>query len=80
MLTDHCLAGLKSIRQDRGISPPDLARAIGVTTNSYYRYERGDARIQFDKVCLLADMLGCSLDDLRHAPEAPAIVQWDVVE
>lgn len=82
MSVNHCLSGLKSVRIAKGIAPVDLAQSIGVNLNSYYRYERGAARIQFDKVCRLADMLGCTTDDLRNEPDAPAPAeqQWGVVE
>lgn len=82
MPSEHCLSGLKSMRLSKSVAPLDLARTIGVNLNSYYRYERGAARIQFDRVCRLADMLGCTTDDLRWdrtVPE-PKPAQWGVVE
>jgi hypothetical protein len=53
MSIDHCLAGLKPIRHYRGLSLADAASLIGVEATSYARFE------------VLADALGCSLDDLR---------------
>jgi transcriptional regulator with XRE-family HTH domain len=62
----HCLEGLKPARLKAQIEPDALADSIGVNVRSYYRYERGTRLITFDKACLLADTLGCSLDDLRR--------------
>jgi transcriptional regulator with XRE-family HTH domain len=71
MAIQHCLEGLKPIRQFRRIERKDLAQTIGVTVTSYDRYESGDRRIQFDKVCVLADFLYCTTEDLRrfYTPE-----------
>jgi transcriptional regulator with XRE-family HTH domain len=63
ILKTHCLAGLRSIREQRGIEASELAAAIGVNLSSYYRFERGERRIYFDKAVLLARQLDCSLHD-----------------
>jgi transcriptional regulator with XRE-family HTH domain len=67
----HILSSLRTRRMASGVNPIFLARAIGVELNTYYRYENGTRRIHFDKACVLADKLGCSLDDLRGGNELP---------
>lgn len=74
MSSSHCLAGLKAARIRSGIAVDVLADRLGVSATSYYRFEAGTRRIYFDRVCALADALGCSIDDLRHAPEDGTVV------
>lgn len=78
-LPQHALAGLKPRRIARNLSREDMAGAIGVTATSYDRFENGTRRLYFDKACVLADTLGCSLDDLRCDPNAVAEAQPDIV-
>jgi transcriptional regulator with XRE-family HTH domain len=66
MPIDHYLVGLKPIRRYRGLSLAEAGDLIGVTSTSYARFEAGTRRIYFDKACVLADALGCSIADLRH--------------
>lgn len=72
MSHSHCLAGLRAARTASNISAEDIAARLGVTPNTYHRYEAGTRRIYFDKACVAADMLGVSLDELRHVPAAPS--------
>lgn len=72
MAHPHCLAGLRAFRIARNIPPKDIAKRIGVDLHTYYRYESGARRIQFDRVCVIADMLGCTVDELRYDPDLPA--------
>lgn len=71
-MLDCSASGLKDARLKAGIDPQVLADRIGVNLRSYYRFENGTRRLYFDKACALADALGCSLDELRSAPEVAA--------
>lgn len=64
----HPLAGLKTRREMEHMRASDLARRIGVTTASYYRFERGERRIYLDKARAIASTLGCTVDALAHEP------------
>lgn len=70
-LQDHCLAGLKAIRERENIPAKDLAKAIGTNLASYYRFERGDRRIHFDRAVRLSKILNCSLYDFLTDPTIP---------
>jgi transcriptional regulator with XRE-family HTH domain len=74
MSNDHCLSGLYHVREMLGVRPQELAKAIGVNLNSYYRYENGTRRIQLDKAYLLADRLGVSLTALRRPPTTDQVL------
>lgn len=68
MPVPHPLEGLKPARLRANLSASLCADRIGVTVQSYYRFEKGERRLYFDKACILADMIGVSLDELRKAP------------
>lgn len=72
-MRNHCLFGLQAMRERRDIAVQTLADALGCTRNSYYRYENGERRITFDRVCLIADILDCTTDELR-GPRLPDTV------
>jgi transcriptional regulator with XRE-family HTH domain len=79
-MVDHQLRGLRTARERAEITAPDAAAAIGVTPRSYYRLETGVRRMYFDKACRLADLFGCSLDDLRRDPDAADGARGTVVD
>ena len=58
MSFDHHLRGLKSRRLNSGVLASELAVSIGVTLNSYYRFETGARRIFLDRAAVLARMIG----------------------
>lgn len=72
MSQPHCLAGLRSARRKARIEAQEVADRLGVTVNTYHRYEAGSRRMYFDQACVTADMLEVSLDELRVAPAAEA--------
>ncbi len=55
---------LQSRRRSLGISQDDLAKRLGVTTNTIARWERGELRIQHPEMLRLA--LESIEDDLRE--------------
>lgn len=67
-LRDHPLAGVRTRRTLKGISAPTIAQRIGITTDYYYKYERGERRIYLDKALAIARTLECSVEDLGSEP------------
>jgi transcriptional regulator with XRE-family HTH domain len=70
-MVNHHLEGLKAARIAANISAETIAERIGVDVGTYYRYENGTRRIQLDRAWVIADLLGTTLDALRHAPGDP---------
>lgn len=65
---DNWPSGLRFRRLAAGKSAEDCAQLIGVTVNTYYRFEKGTRRLYYDKACLLADFLECSVEKFRIGP------------
>ena len=84
MTTPHCLAGIKAARIRTSTPVERLAAAIGISVTSYYRYENGSRRIYLDRACVLADLMGISLDELRRPSTDGTVVteralaDWEV--
>ena len=58
-------AGLKEVRQESGYkTAKDLADALGVAGSTVTRYEKEPDSIPMKAAIRIADMLGCSLDDV----------------
>ncbi len=55
---------LKQSREERGMSPYELARALGINHQNVYRWERGQALPSIEMCIKLADFYGVSLDEL----------------
>jgi transcriptional regulator with XRE-family HTH domain len=47
---------MEELRNDYGYKAEVLASKLGVAKQTYYEYERGDKKISFDKLCILADL------------------------
>ena len=59
------VTGLKEIRQEAGYkTAKDLADALGVAGSTITRYEKEPESIPMKAAIRIADMLGCSLDDV----------------
>ncbi len=68
----HCLINLKAIRLTAGVKPAELAKRLGITPATYYRYENGSRRIYFDQAVTLATTLGCKVEDFtKLVPDLP---------
>jgi transcriptional regulator with XRE-family HTH domain len=65
---DHILSGLKPRRTLLDIKAVDIADRLGITLESYYRIERGQRRIYFDKAVTISRFTGISLEDLTREP------------
>ena len=61
---------LFELRRDRGLSQEDLASQIGVSRQAVSKWETGEAMPDLNKLLLLADALGVSLDRLCGKAES----------
>lgn len=55
---------LKQCREERGLNPNELARALGVNHQNIYRWESGKFLPGIEMCIKLADYYGISLDEL----------------
>lgn len=63
---------INEIAASKGISIYRLARMVGMTDRSLYKYERvGLDKAQFGCMVRIADALGCSLEDLYRRESDP---------
>lgn len=63
---------LRERREAAGLSKAEVARAMQVDNAAVLRWETGEAMPRAEKLPRLADLFGCSIDDLygREPPEA----------
>ena len=62
------LAGLKSRRVNAELSMRGLALLVGVTSGAVAAWETGRSMPSADKLPVLAEVLGCSMEELFAAP------------
>lgn len=62
---------LKEIRERKKMSAYEIARKLGVTAVSYYRYEKGEQTISAEMLAKLADILGVSTDYILGRTNEP---------
>lgn len=55
---------IRELRNEKNEKQIETAEAIGLTVRQYQRYEAGEQKPGFDKLCALADHFGVSLDYL----------------
>lgn len=55
---------LKKIRNLRGLSQDEMAKALGIKTSRYGTWERGERAMSFSQAIACSEILGCSLDEL----------------
>lgn len=55
---------LRMLRKDKGYTQEQLAKAINATKRQVGAWERGENDIPMDSAVLIADLLGCSIDDI----------------
>lgn len=60
---------LRELREERGLSPKEAAKAAGVTEKTYRRYEEGIGRIRIPCMVNLAEFYQCSIDYLLGRTE-----------
>lgn len=66
--------GLKDLRRKKGLTQADLAVKLGVTQSLVAMWERGAVMPSAAKLPEIANMLGCTIDQLygRGGPERPS--------
>jgi transcriptional regulator with XRE-family HTH domain len=67
-LPDHPLAGVRDRRELLGLSAAQCGSVVGVTANSFGRYERGERPLYLVKGLILAKFLGCTVEQLSTGP------------
>src|SRR5262245_56748691 len=55
---------IRELREARGMTGEQLARAIGTTSATIYKLERGDRRLTADWMEKIAAVLRCTIADL----------------
>ena len=70
---------IKGIRIKRGLSQPDVATALGLSTVVYSRYENGSRQTPIDVLIQIADLFGVTLDYLldRKSSEDTTISDFE---
>lgn len=69
-------ANLRRLRKARGENAERVAKGIGTSLSSYWKYERGEREPNIDKIQIIAKYFGVSADELLfsnpqcHAPMA----------
>ena len=62
---------IKEIREARGMTRKQIADAVGVSEVAVYYWENGRQKPSADKLPKLAELLGCTIDELYRASGAP---------
>lgn len=62
---------LQELRKDRGISQRALAERLGISQQTYSRYERGQRRLSLQAAIALARFYGVSVDYLAGITDDP---------
>lgn len=61
----------KSIREERGYSEQDIANVLGVTANTYRKYENQPNIMRINKLYILSRFYDVSIDYLMGRSENP---------
>jgi transcriptional regulator with XRE-family HTH domain len=68
---------LKAIRKARGMTQDDLAKASGISPSSIKQWELDNTEPNARGLCILADVLDCSIDYLVGRSEVFKIEQTE---
>lgn len=55
---------LKEIREEKGITQEAIARYLGITRQTYAKYEQEPQKLTINQAIVLCDILGCGFDSL----------------
>ena len=55
---------LRQMRKAKGYSQQQIADLVGVHRTTYTRYESGAVEPPLDTLCRMADLMGCTTDEL----------------
>ena len=76
---------LRDLKEDADLTQKQVADLIGVSTNHYGKYERGETDLPMEKAIILANFYNCSLDYLagrtmhRHGRANPDLTQEELL-
>ncbi len=59
---------IKQLREERGLSPVELAAALGVSLATVYNWEAGKFEPRASQLRALANLFGVSMDAIDFAP------------
>lgn len=62
-LDQHLAVRLIALRKERGVTQPDLAKAIGVSFQQVQKYENAQNRIAASRLIRIARALDCKITD-----------------
>ena len=62
---------LKDLREDHDLTQKQIADIIGTSQSYYAQYENGHRQITVDRLIILADLYGVSLDYLAGRTDQP---------
>lgn len=63
------MSKLADVRKDKGVTAVAVARLLGVSRTTYYRYERDPDRMKVGQAKCVADFLGCDVCELFFEPD-----------
>lgn len=79
MMNEYKFAtNLRTIREHSGLSQAATAKSVGISTNTYQRYEYGDRDIPGDVLIKLAKLFKTSSDYILKQTEEPSRVEYYV--
>lgn len=55
---------LKGLRNDLGLTQPQMAKKLGIATGTYINYENFNSKIPYEIALKIADM--CKIENLRE--------------
>lgn len=55
---------IKELREKKGLTQLDLAHALSISQNAIYRIEKGTLVVSVPLAIEIAEILGCTLDEL----------------
>ena len=73
------VSNLRSIREHAGLSQAATAKAVGISTNTYQRYEYGERDIPGDVLIRLAQFFDVSIDYILKQTDIPSRVEYAIV-
>ena len=66
---------LRLLRDEKGLSRDKVAKAVGIVSRTYQRYENGEREPEVSVFCKLADFFDVSLDYLAGRTEKKEVVR-----
>ena len=61
------MSSLKNMRKAKGFSQQNIANHLGITRQAYGLIEAGMRRISLDKAKKIAEIFGCTIDELFYS-------------